>query len=138
MRRPPRSPLLPYTTLSRSGFASSPLIVGDKVVVATEAVPAAYDSATGHPRWQLPAGRGGYSSPELATIGGVPQILLLNGEGAISVAPADGKLLWKHEWSSDGIVQPSVIAGGDVLIGSGSGLAAVGLRRVAVALGPGG
>ncbi len=120
------------------GFASSPLVVGDKVVVATEGVPAAYDAATGHPRWQGPAGRGGYSSPELATIAGVVQILLLNGEGAISVDPADGKLLWKHEWNIDGIVQPSVIAGGDVLIGSGSGLAEVGLRRVAVAHGPGG
>jgi outer membrane protein assembly factor BamB len=126
------------TKIPQWGFASSPLVVGDKVVVATEGVPAAYDSATGHPRWQGPAGRGGYSSPEFATIGGVAQILLLNGEGAISVAPADGKLLWKHEWNIDGIVQPSVIAGSDVLIGSGSGLAAVGIRRVAVALGPGG
>ena len=93
------------------GFASSPLVVGDIVIVATAGVLAAYDAATGHPRWLGPAGRGGYSSPQLATIDGVAQILLLNGEGAISVAPADGKLLWKHEWNGDGIVQPSVIAG---------------------------
>ena len=32
-------------------------------------------------------GGGGYSSPQLATIDGVPQILLLNGDGAMSVAP---------------------------------------------------
>jgi outer membrane protein assembly factor BamB len=116
------------------GFASSPLVVGDIVVVATAGVLAAYDVATGHPRWQGPADKGGYSSPHLATIGGVAQILLLNGEGATSVAPADGKLLWKHEWPSDGIVQPVVIAGSDVLLGSGSGMASgVGLRRVAVA-----
>jgi outer membrane protein assembly factor BamB len=120
------------------GFASSPLVVGDKVVVATAGALAAYDAGAGHPRWQGPAGRGGYSSPELATIDGVAQILLLNGNGAISVAPSDGKLLWKHDWNIDGIVQPSVIAGGDVLIGSGSGLAEVGIRRLAVAHGPGG
>jgi len=120
------------------GFASSPIVVGDKVIVATAGTLAAYDSGAGNQRWQGPAGRGGYSSPQLATVDGVAQILLLNGEGAISVAPSDGKLLWKHEWKIDGIVQPSVVAGADVLIGSGSGLAAVGIRRVAVVRGPGG
>jgi outer membrane protein assembly factor BamB len=121
------------------GFASSPIVVGDKVIVATAGTLAAYDAGAGQQRWQgPPATRGGYSSPQLATIDGVAQILLLNEEGAISVDPSDGKLLWKHEWRSDGIVQPSVIAGADVLIGSGSGMAQVGIRRVAVARGPGG
>jgi len=120
------------------GFASSPLVVGDVVVVATAGVLAAYDVATGAPRWQGPADKGGYSSPQIATINGVTQILLLNGEGVTSVSPADGKLLWKHEWRGDGIVQPLVIAGSDVLLGSGSGMGAVGLRRVAVALGDAG
>jgi outer membrane protein assembly factor BamB len=120
------------------GFASSPLVVGDVVVVATAGVLAAYDAATGAPRWQGPADKGGYSSPQLATINGVAQILLQNGEGVTSVSPADGKLLWKHEWAGDGIVQPFVIAGSDVLLGSGSGMVAVGLRRIAVALGDAG
>jgi outer membrane protein assembly factor BamB len=120
------------------GFASSPIVVGEKVIVATAGTLAAFDAGAGHQRWQGPAGRGGYSSPQLATIDGVAQILLLNGEGAIGVDPSDGKLLWKHEWNIDGIVQPSVIAGADVLIGSGSGLGEVGLRRVAVARGAGG
>jgi outer membrane protein assembly factor BamB len=97
---------------------------------------AAYDADTGKPRWIGPAGGGGYSSPQLATIDGVAQILLLSGRGATSVAPADGTLLWKHEWNIDGIVQPFVIAGRDVLIGSGSGGAEVGMRRIAVAHDP--
>jgi len=119
------------------GFASSPLVIGDMVVVATAGVLAAYDKASGTPRWFGPTNGWGYSSPQLATIDGVEQIVLLNGAGAISVAPADGKLLWNHAWKSDGIVQPAVLAGGDVLIGSGSGLAGkVGVRRIAVAHGP--
>jgi outer membrane protein assembly factor BamB len=118
------------------GFASSPLIAGDAVVVATAGVLAAYEIDTGKPRWIGPTGGWGYSSPQLATIEGVAQILLLNGEGAISVAPADGTLLWKHEWKSDGIVQPAVIAGKDVLIGSGAGDVEVGMRRIAIAHGP--
>src|SRR5439155_10530037 len=115
------------------GFASSPLVVGDLVIVATAGVLAAYDIATGNPRWVGPTNGWGYSSPHLAAIDGVAQIVLLNGAGAISVAPGDGKLLWNHPWTSDGIVQPVVLADGDVLVGSGSGFGAkVGLRRVAV------
>ncbi len=120
------------------GFASSPLVIGDTVVVATSGVLAAYDRATGKPRWQGPAGGSGYSSPQLSTIDGIAQILLLNDTGAISVSPSDGTLLWKHEWVSDGIVQPAVLSGGNILIGSGSGLAASGTRRVAVKRGDGG
>jgi outer membrane protein assembly factor BamB len=119
------------------GFASSPLVVGDVVIVATAGLLAAYDVANGNPRWFGPSGGSGYSSPHLLTIDGVTQVLQLNGEGVISVAPADGTLLWKHAWSSDGIVQPAVTADGDILIGSGSGFGAeVGLRRVAVVHGP--
>ncbi len=121
------------------GFASSPLVVGDMVIIATAGVLAAYDIGTGKPRWFGPSGGWGYSSPHLATIYGVEQIMLLNGAGAISVASADGKLLWDHPWNSDGIVQPAVLASGDVLLGSGSGLAGkVGLRRIGVAHGAGG
>jgi outer membrane protein assembly factor BamB len=124
------------TQLPLWGFASSPLVVGDAVIVAAAGALAAYDIATGNPRWFGPTGGSGYSSPHLSTIDGVAQVLLLNGEGAISVAPADGKLLWKHAWKSDGIVQPAVIAGGDVLIGSGSGFEAeVGMRRITVVRG---
>jgi outer membrane protein assembly factor BamB len=121
------------------GFASSPLVVGDVVIVAAAGALAGYDINTGNSRWFGPTGGGGYSSPQLFTIGGVPQVLLLNGEGVISVAPADGTLLWKYAWSGDSIVQPAITADGDVLIGSGSGLGSeVGVLRVTVAHGPAG
>ncbi|MEW5980551.1 MAG: PQQ-binding-like beta-propeller repeat protein [Acidobacteriota bacterium] len=114
------------------GFASSPLVFGDLVVAAAAGRVAAYDLTTGNLRWLGPTGGWGYSSPHLATIDGVAQIVLLNGAGAISVAPDDGALLWNYAWPGDGIVQPAVMAG-DVLIGSGSGLAkGVGVRRVSV------
>ena len=121
------------------GIASSPLVVGDVVIAATAGSLAAYDAATGKPRWFGPKGGYGYSSPHLSTIDGVAQIVLVNGPGAIGVAPSDGTVLWKHEWAGDSIVQPAVIAGGDLLIGSGSGLAAkTGMLRVTVAHEPGG
>jgi outer membrane protein assembly factor BamB len=121
------------------GFASSPLVIDDMVVVATAGVLAAYDRERGNPRWVGPKDAWGYSSPQLSTIDGVTQIVLLDGAGAIGVAPADGRVLWRHSWPGDGIVQPAVVNGRDVLIGSGSGLAAaVGMRRVAVVHGSGG
>ncbi|HXT21210.1 MAG TPA: PQQ-binding-like beta-propeller repeat protein, partial [Thermoanaerobaculia bacterium] len=77
------------------GFASSPVVLGDLVVVATAGKLAAYDLATGKPRWFGPDGGDGYSSPHRATVGGVTQILLESAIGTTSVAPADGAVLWK-------------------------------------------
>ena len=115
------------------GIASSPLVVGDVVIAAVGGWLAAYDAATGKARWFGPKSGSGYSSPQLTTIDGVTQVVLLNGNGAISVAPADGTILWQHTWPSDGIVQPAAVPGG-LLIGSGSGLATNnGMLRLAVA-----
>ncbi|HYP26353.1 MAG TPA: PQQ-binding-like beta-propeller repeat protein [Blastocatellia bacterium] len=115
------------------GFASSPLVVGNVVVVATAGTLAAYDLATGEPRWFGPKGGGGYSSPHRVTIDGVTQIVLMCGTGAVSVAPADGKLLWQHP-SPPGtrIVQPALTADGDLLVSDGDGSD---MHRIAVAHG---
>jgi outer membrane protein assembly factor BamB len=118
------------------GFSGSPLLVDDLAIVATGGRLAAYDAATGAPRWMAQTGGGGYSSPQLVTIDGVRQVVQLNTSGAAGIAPADGAILWKHEWQSDGIVQPFVVDH-DVLIGSGSGVAEVGMRRVEITHGAG-
>jgi outer membrane protein assembly factor BamB len=123
------------------GFAGSPLVLDDEVIVATAGRLIAYDLATGVPRWLGPATGGGYSSPHLATFGGVKQILLLNGDGALSVTPDTGTQLWNHSWPGDGVVQPAFTADGDVLIGTGSGMgsgAGMGVRRIAVTHGTAG
>jgi outer membrane protein assembly factor BamB len=115
------------------GFASSPLVVDDLVIVATGGKLAAYDLATGEPRWYGPAAGGGYSSPHLVTIDGVEQVLLLSTAGATSVALSDGKQLWQHPWQAGTrIVQPAMTANGDVLIGANEGIG-----RIALAHGPG-
>jgi outer membrane protein assembly factor BamB len=120
------------------GFSSSPLVVDDLVIVAASGTLAAYDVATGNPRWVGPAHGGSYSSPHLTTIDGVAQILLLNAAGATSVAPRDGSLLWEYSWPGSAIVQPALTADGDVLINTSAATGGVGTRRVAVARGPGG
>ena len=126
------------TQIPTWGFASSPLVVDDLVVVAVSGTLAAYDLATGTPRWIGPHHDGTYSSPQLATIDGVAQILLLSQPGATSVAPNDGALLWEHAWDGGAIVQPALTADGDVLISALGATGGIGTRRLAVAHGPGG
>jgi outer membrane protein assembly factor BamB len=126
-------------TIPDWGIAGSPLVVGDVVIVAAAGNLAAYDLATGTPRWYGPKEGRGYSSPQLMTIDGVAQVVLLNGPGVIGVAPSDGTVLWKHDWPGDSIVQPAIVDGGDLLIGSGSGLASrTGMARINVAHADGG
>jgi outer membrane protein assembly factor BamB len=118
------------------GFASSPVVVHDVVIVAAAGNFVAYDNATGQPRWFGPDGGDGYSSPHLATIDGAAQILLMSKAGAISVAPADGTVLWEHSWpGASRIVQPALRGQGDILI---SAEEKTGMRRIAVARGPAG
>jgi len=117
------------------GFASSPLVVDDVVIVATAGQLAAYDLATGAKRWTGPARGVSYSSPHLVTIDGVAQVLLLSEPGVTSVALADGTLLWEHPWPGYPIVQPALTADGDILISVSD---SSGTRRLGVARGPAG
>ena len=118
------------------GFAGSPLVVDDVVIVAAIGTLAAYDTETGAPRWSVPDGGDSYSSPHLVTLDGVPQVLLLTSDGVTSVAPADGSVLWTHDWATASrIVQPALTAGGDILVGAG-GFA--GMQRVSATRAAGG
>jgi len=117
------------------GFAGSPLVVDDLVIVAASGALIAYDIATGTPRWAGPTGGEGYSSPQLLTIDGVRQALLVNGAGVTGVALADGTRLWEHHWQGYPIVQPAQTADGNILI---SVTESSGVRRIAVTHEPGG
>ena len=121
------------------GFSSSPVVMGDLVIVAASGRLAGYDAATGRRRWLGPAGGGGYSSPHPMTIDGVPQIVLQRGARTISVAPSDGTLLWEHVWEpSASIVQPAQIANGDIIVTTADAMGGLGIRRLAIAQGSNG
>ena len=119
-------------------FASSPLVVDDLVIVATSGRLAAYELATGAPRWVQTEGGGSYSSPQMVNLGGVAQIVFLDYAGASGFAPADGKELWQHSWPGGKILQPALTADGALLITTGDMSGGVGVRRLAVANGPDG
>jgi outer membrane protein assembly factor BamB len=121
------------------GFSSSPLLLGDMVIVAAAGKLVGYDAATGALRWTSADGGPSYSSPHSLTINGVPQVVLLTGRGAMSVAPADGTSLWQFTLPSSAlaatVVQPALTAEGEVLVSDGQ---ASSMHRIAVANGPSG
>ncbi len=120
------------------GFASSPLVIDDLVIVAASGRLAAYDLSAGAPRWVKKEGGVSYSSPHPVTIAGVAQIVFLNEDGASGVASADGEMLWTHAWPGAAIVQPAMTGDGAVLINTSDMSGGVGVRRLAVANGSGG
>lgn len=117
------------------GISGSPLVYQDLLLVPASGTLIAYDLASGEIRWKGPSNGTSYSSPQLANIDGVDQILFLNATGLNSVAPADGSVLWTHEWDSEPIVQPTFTADGDILIHA---KAQSGLRRLSVSKGESG
>jgi outer membrane protein assembly factor BamB len=114
------------------GIASSPLVIDDLVILGVAGQLIAYDAATGNQRWIGQSGGAGYSSPHLATIDGVPQVLLIRGARIISVSPADGTLLWEYVAGAPAasIVQPAFTPEGDVLIAPADAVGGNGIWRV--------
>ncbi|HYO83507.1 MAG TPA: PQQ-binding-like beta-propeller repeat protein, partial [Bryobacteraceae bacterium] len=120
------------------GFAGSPLVINDAVVVAAGGNLVAYDGDTGRKRWLGPSRSSGYSSPHVLTIDGVPQIVLMSGSGVTGLAPQDGKLLWHHDWKGTPMLQPAMTADGDLLVTTGDASGGLGIRRLSVKQGTGG
>jgi len=121
-------------TIPGWGIAGSPILAGDTVIVAASGRLAAYDAATGKPRWSGPTNRGGsYSSPHLMTINGLEQLLMQSGAGLTSVSPVDGKVIWQHDWEGVPMLQPVRIGDADLLVAAGDMMGGIGTRRISVA-----
>jgi outer membrane protein assembly factor BamB len=108
------------------GFTSSPLAVGDLVVVFAGGPSAknllAYRARSGELAWSAATGETSYASPQPATLGGKPQILMLTNHGLTSVDTESGALLWEHALplppSAPRSTQPQALGGKTVLFAS--------------------
>ena len=110
------------------GFAASPLVGDDKVIVfaggGNGKGTVAYHTADGEVAWFGGSGSHSFSSAQLARINGVEQILMAHDLGLDALAPDDGKTLWHHDWNMDGyarMVQPHVFGDDSVILASGYG-----------------
>lgn len=120
------------TEIPEWGFSSSPLVTGTVVIVALAGTPLAYDLLSGDRRWMGENGGKGYSSPHHFEIEGIPQVVMMNDKGAVSLNPENGSVLWEYSWPfSDRILQPAQADNGDLVLSSGMGK---GMCRLKVSL----
>lgn len=118
------------------GFACSPLVTGEVVVECScggegKSV-VAYDRATGDICWRGGHETAGYSSPHLATIADIPQVLVATDWGLQSFVPSTGACLWEYHAkveTNPRCVQPLLLEDGLVLLGA-TGTASSHLLRV--------
>jgi len=103
------------------GFASSPLLLGDLVVLvpagSTKASVTALDRRTGEVRWQAALGAATeYSSATFAKPGEAPQIVAALGSKVVGLAALDGRVLWEVGDVTGGLWTPSILANGHVFL----------------------
>lgn len=109
------------------GMSGSPLVLDEVVVVSVGGENGrslvAYRKADGELAWHGGNAGGGYSSPSLATLATVPQILVLHTAAVIAHDPTNGKVLWTADWPGQNAkaAQPVTLPGNRVMISSGYG-----------------
>lgn len=120
-------------TLPQWGYACSPLIEGDLVIVqpaGRDGAVAAFDRTTGDRRWAVSKTTNGYSSPVAATLGGVRQVVAVTGDAVLGIRVPDGKLMWEHPWTTQQGVNAAmpIVIGEFVFVSSDYGKGCVLLR----------
>jgi outer membrane protein assembly factor BamB len=83
------------------GFTCSPLVDGQQLIIlpgGPGGTVAALDKLTGELLWRSAevTDQAAYTSPVIATTGGVRHCIVLTNQGVFAVSPDDGKLLWNY------------------------------------------
>ena len=113
------------------GMSASPLVVRDTVVVfpgGNRGSLVGYNRATGKRAWSLLDDGAAYSSPAIASIAGVEQILIVTAKRIAGVSLDGAQVLWDFPWPThNGLntTQPVVIGNNRVFLSSGYGMGAV-------------
>lgn len=96
----------PFTCDYRFGYAPSPTLHGDKIIIASEFLAdgylAAFRTSDGGEVWRTERKlKTSYSSPIVAPLGGRDQILLSGGAKISAYDPQTGALLWQVDGSTN-------------------------------------
>jgi outer membrane protein assembly factor BamB len=111
------------------GYAESPLIVGDRIVLnagGRRASIVAINKQDGATLWQSQNDGAGYSSPMLLRTGSLQQVVFFTGQRALAVDPRDGRLLWSYDRASNSTanIATPIVRGNRVFFSSDYGTGA--------------
>ena len=119
------------------GMASSPLIVGDRVIVTAgteQGLIVAYHKQSGKREWTAGSDRAGYSSPVLRRLGtgdqATEQLVVFSASAVRGFDPNDGSELWEFGFETpyDCNIAVPIELEGDLLISSGENHGSVRLK----------
>lgn len=104
----------------RWGYAGSPLVIGNRVIVDTgsrRASTLALDKNTGKQVWASGDQPAGYAAPVLLKINGKDQVVVFKAKQLVGLDPASGRQIWSVPWETgyDVNATPPVVVDGDKL-----------------------
>ncbi len=85
------------------GYASTPLVEGDHLVVevgAADGAFMAFDKRTGEVAWKSQSDEPAYVSPIALTSRDRRQVVFFSASGLYALAPGDGQLIWHEPWKA--------------------------------------
>lgn len=117
------------------GFATSPVVAGDRLVIATGG-PAghsitALDKATGARVWSTGDAPLEYPSPIPATLAGVEQLVAVTDGAALGLESASGALLWRFSLEVNEVPGAVLLGGDRVLVPGVEEAVALRVKRTA-------
>ncbi|MDP7289572.1 MAG: PQQ-binding-like beta-propeller repeat protein, partial [Phycisphaerae bacterium] len=82
------------------GFAGSPLVAGDLLILNAGSAGTALDKKTGKTVWSSGPGASGYATPIPIQRDGKPHVIIFTQQSVVIVAVADGKKVWQAPWKT--------------------------------------
>lgn len=105
------------------GFAGSPLVLGDQLLIHVGRNGTALDKRTGKLLWTQGKEPAGYSTPLPFSADGHSGVALFGGKHLIAIDPKDGRELWSHPWKTSYEINAAdpIFSGNTIFISSGYG-----------------
>jgi len=86
---------------NRWGFAGSPLVWGDRVILNAGSAGIALDRSTGRILWSNGTNAAGYASPTRFEAAGAEAVLIFAAKHLVALDPRSGRELWRQFWETD-------------------------------------
>jgi outer membrane protein assembly factor BamB len=82
------------------GFAGSPVVVGDLLILNVGSAGVALDKMSGAIRWQTGKAMSGYATPTVYEIGGKSRVAIFAADRIVGLETVSGKELWSVPWAT--------------------------------------